>query len=140
MMNGVGSPPMLVRREREHSQAAAQPVVGALRRKKSAMTAIVLDKKKPDQESHRKRQQSAKQPNMAVHRGPVHGVPDQCEWNDRDQQFGYAARQRGRAVLHELQRQRCGSVGHVRVNVGIQRVAPVRALGNGIVWILQAFM
>ena len=138
-MNGVGSPPMLVRREREHSQAAAQPVVGALRRKKSAMTAVVLDKKKPDQESHRKRQQCAKQPNMAVHRRPVHGVPDQRERNDRDQQFEYAARQGGRAVLHELQRRR-GSVGHVRVNVGIQRVAPVRALGNGIVWILQAFM
>jgi len=55
VVNGVGSPPMCVRSNREHTQAPAEPVIGSLRWKKCVMAAIVLDKKKPNQEPHSKR-------------------------------------------------------------------------------------
>ena len=53
VMNGMGLPPEIVRRQRQHAEHPADPVVGEPLAEEGAMPAIMLDHEQPQQEARR---------------------------------------------------------------------------------------
>ena len=66
MMNGMGSPPEIVRRQGQHAEHAADPIVRTLARKEGAMAAIVLDHEQAHEEAGGRNGDQQRDPPIAV--------------------------------------------------------------------------
>ena len=91
MMDGVGAPPEVVGRERQHADHAADPVVREPVAEEGAVAAIVLDHERPHQEPGGRNRQQQRQPPIAeIERRPSQG-PQRHERRERDRDLDDAA-------------------------------------------------
>jgi len=86
MVDGVGAPPEIIRREREHAEHASDPVVGMPLAKEGAVSAIMLDHEKADQEACRRQGEQEAEP-VAEAQGRPHQHPEQDERPGRDREL-----------------------------------------------------
>ena len=90
VVDGMGAPPEIVRRQRQHADDAPDPVIGAPVPKESAVTAIMLDHEQTNKKTRGRNGQQQIKPVADVEREP-HQQPKENERHDRDQNFDDAA-------------------------------------------------
>ena len=97
VVDRMGPPPDVVRRERHNAQPAPDPVAQRAVAEKGPVTAIVLDAEEPEQEApvQRGNEQGA---HIAVMRDPACKNPERNERDQRDHEFKAAAQGAGFAV------------------------------------------
>ena len=106
VVKGMRAPPEIVRRQGEHADGAADPVVGEAVAEESTVPAIVLDHEQTHQKAGgRDRQQQRKPPESVAVRQP-HQRPKRDQRTDRDDELDDAARAARFTVAQQLLRPR----------------------------------
>ncbi len=106
-MSGVGPPPMIVGREREHAERPPDPVVQGLVREECAVAAVVLDHEQANQKGGGRQGQQHTPPVSAFDQQPGQG-PQQREGQGRHGQLHEAPEETGRPVRAQARQQRGG--------------------------------
>src|SRR5438309_8170775 len=97
-MNGMGSTPVVIWRQRQDPDDPADPVIGRPMPEESSMTAVVLDHEQPHQKAGGRRRNEERHPRVAdIVRSPGH-YPEHDEWTKRDRNLNDAAGMAGLSV------------------------------------------
>ena len=111
VVHGVGTPPEIIGRQRQHADDAADPVVCSALAEKGAVAAIVLDHEQPHQKSRGRHGEQKREPVAEIERRP-HQNPERHEWDncdyDLDDTTAIAGLPVGRENLRPGARIRCG--------------------------------
>jgi len=109
MVNGVGAPPEIERRQGDDADHAADPGVGGSLAEEGIMAAVMLDHEKAHEERRRRDRKWQGQPVADVQCGP-HQEPKPDQGPEGDQDLGHASRMAWRAVARENLRPLAGLV------------------------------
>ena len=90
-MHGMGAAPEIVRRQRQHADDAADPVVAPFAPEEGAVAAVVLDHEQPHQEAGRRHRDQERRPPVAEPADEPGCGPERGERQRRDDQFDHAA-------------------------------------------------
>ena len=101
MMFGMSLAPEIVRRQRQHTDGAADPVVSEAVAEKRAMTAVVLDHEQANQKARRRHGDQQRQPPIAEIHHPPRQHPQCDQRHERYGDFENTARRTGFAIARE---------------------------------------
>src|SRR3954469_4749782 len=101
MVDRVGAPPEIVRRQRQHADDAADPIVRTAMRKESAMAAVMLNHEEANQKARRRDGNEQRSPPMAAHEGKPCHDPECHQREKPHRQFGNPAPIAGLSITGE---------------------------------------
>src|SRR6185312_13844082 len=104
MMDGMGTSPKVVRRQRQYADRTAKPVVQRSIAKERSAPAIMLNHEKTHKEARCRNGQQQNQSVLDVQRQP-HQKPQAGEWHDGNQNFDGTASMVCSAALQQIPRQ-----------------------------------